>query len=575
MHYLARTAALSLLLIVFTSACTRSTEHDEAVTRPTWAEFAKATVAEYYRRNPERAVDAGLHEYDGQVRDMSIAANDAYVGWLRETRDAVLTYQDLSGIEAFERDYLLSAVNGEIFDYQTSGFIRNNPIFYASHIGTSVYTDREYAPLETRLAAFTGYIGGLPAFLETMQTNLQTPLPAPYVQIGYGILSGYATYLRDTVPGIFASVKDEALQSDLRIANDAAIAAVQQAADWLDDLRGTATNDYALGEARFLEMLRAKEGIDISIAELKAAGQRDLQANLAALRQACAEYSPDSDIPACVLKVEDDKPEGGAVEGARRQLPLLRKFVQDQQVVTIPGNEEAKVAEAPPHRRFNAAYIDIPGPFEAGLPSTYYIAPADPAWSAAEQRAYIPGKTVLLATSVHEVWPGHFLQFLHANRTQNNIGRYFSTYTFTEGWAHYTEQMMWDSGLGDGDPEVHIGQLLEALLRDVRFVSAIGLHTGGMTVAESRQMFLDDAFSDPGNAEQQSLRGTYDPGYLNYTLGKLMITKLRDDWVRDKGGREAWGQFHDSFLAYGSPPIPLVRKLMLGKDYSGDNALLP
>jgi uncharacterized protein (DUF885 family) len=575
MRYAIRTLALGSLLIIVAGACTRSAQ--EAVTSPAvpWAEFANATIAEYYRRNPETAVNAGLHEYDGQMSDMSIDANAEYVRWLRQTRGTVQAYGKLDGIDAFERDYLLSAIDGEIFDNATSGFMRNNPIFYANRIGTSVYTDREYAPLEVRLAAYTRYISQLPAFLKTMQTNLQTPLPAPYLQIGYGILSGYARYLRDTVPAIFAGVEDEAMQADFRAANAAAIDAVQTTADWLDGLRETANDDYALGEARFLEMLHAKEGVDISVAELKAAGERDLQANLAALEQACAEYAPDSTLRACVLKVQDDKPEGGAVAGARRQLPYLRKFVEDNKLVSIPGTEEALVEEAPPHRRFNAAYIDIPGPYESGLPSIYYIAPADPDWTADEQRAYVPGKAILLATSVHEVWPGHFLQFLHANRATNNVGRHFGTYTFVEGWAHYAEQMMWDAGLGNGDPEVRIGQLLEALLRNVRFLSAIGLHTEGMTVDESRQMFLDKAFTDSGNAEQQSLRGTYDPGYLNYTLGKLMINKLRSDWVRDRGGREAWGEFHDRFLSYGSPPIPLVRKEMLGKDYAGNKALLP
>ena len=181
----------------------------------------------------------------------------------------------------------------------------------------------------------------------------------------------------------------------------------------------------------------------------------------------------------------------------------------------------------------------------------------------------------LLGISVHEVWPGHYLQRLHSRRVENNIGRYFRTSAFSEGWAHYAEQMMCDAGLGKGDPEVRIGQLLNALKRNVRYLSAIGLHTGGMTLAESQQMFAEQAFLDVGNANQQALRGTYDPGYLNYTLGKLMINKLRDDWTASRGGRAAWRQFHDELLSYGSPPIPLLRAQMLGADYDGDRALLP
>jgi len=164
------------------------------------------------------------------------------------------------------------------------------------------------------------------------------------------------------------------------------------------------------------------------------------------------------------------------------------------------------------------------------------------------------------------VWPGHFLNFLHAKQAKSTFGRIFVGYAFAEGWAHYTEEMMWDAGLGDGDPETHIGQLTNALLRDVRYLSAIGLHTGGMTVDQSRQMFLEEAYQSEGSADQQAARGTYDPAYLNYTMGKLMIRKLREDWIADKGGRKAWKDFHDTFLSFGGPPIPMVRKAMMKED---------
>jgi len=182
------------------------------------------------------------------------------------------------------------------------------------------------------------------------------------------------------------------------------------------------------------------------------------------------------------------------------------------------------------------------------------------------QAAYIPGKDDLLFTSVHEVMPGHFLQFLHSNRSASLIGRLFVGYGFAEGWAHYTEEMMWDAGLGAGDPEVHIGQLSNALLRNCRFISAIGLHTGGMTLAQSKDLFMKECYQDEGNAEQQAARGTYDPAYLNYTMNKLMIRKLRDDWTASRGGRDAWKQFHDRFLSFGGPPVPLVRQAMMSED---------
>jgi hypothetical protein len=543
--------------------------------REPWGDFAEAAIAEYYDFNPEAAVDAGRHEYDGMPSNLSPASDREYLDWLDQAVAEAEAYDVLKGPESFERDYLVHALQGDRFWLRDTDFRQKNPVSYGRVLGFSVYVDREYAPPATRLEAYTTYIAELPEMLAQMRENLEPPLPAPYVDTAHGIFSGLAEYLEGTVPGLFAAVDDEELQAAFAAANDKAIAAVRETAEWLDGLKATATDDYALGETVFLAMLKETQGVDVTLAELKAAGEADLARNLAALDEACAAFAPKKSTADCVLQVQGNKPPEGAVAGARRQLPMLKQFLIEEDLVSIPGTEDALVGEAPPHRRFNAAYIDIPGPFESGLPSVYYIAPPDPEWTEEQQAAYVPGEADLLAISVHEVWPGHFLHYLHANRAENRVGPHFGTYTFSEGWAHYAEEMMIEAGLGEGDPEVHIGQLLNALLRNVRYLSAIGLHAEGMTVAESQAMFEEKAFQDFGNATQQAKRGTYDPGYLNYTLGKLMIMKLRDDWTAGRGGREAWKQFHDAFLDYGSPPIPLVREQMLGPDYAGDDALLP
>ena len=545
------------------------------VEKQPWEAFAANTITEYYSRNPELAVSVGLHEYDGQMSDFSLTAAEEYASWVDGIIAAAVSYEDLEGIEAFERDYMVNALRGELFWIRDSGFMINNPVSYAFALDFDIYIDREYAPLEERIVAYTKYVSQIPTALHTMQENLELPLPAPYVQTAHAIFAGMADYMENTVPGFFSAVEDAQLQRQFAAVNSVALRVVKQTATWLEEQQASATDDYALGEEKFLKMLSATQGVDISLADLKAAGELNLEQNLKQLKDACAEFAPGASTGDCVLKVQNRKPPEGAVGGATRQLPGLRKFLEDNDIVSIPGTEEALVAEAPPHKRSNSAYIDIPGPFESGLPSVYYIAPPDPSWSEEDQLAYIPGETDLLATSVHEVWPGHFLQFLHANRAENNVGQHFSSYSFVEGWAHYTEQMMIDAGLGDGDPEYRIGQLLNALLRNVRYLSAIGLHAEGMTVEDSQAIFEEQAFQDFGNASQQAFRGTYDPGYLNYTLGKLMINKLRDDWTVGRGGTEAWGRFHDQFLSFGSPPVPLIRKQMLDDGYGGDGALLP
>jgi uncharacterized protein (DUF885 family) len=333
---------------------------------------------------------------------------------------------------------------------------------------------------------------------------------------------------------------------------------------WLEAQRPTQTEDFALGAERFAEMLQATERVELPLDRLQQIGREDMARNVAALAEACAAFRPGATIPACTQAVRAHKPPGGAVAEASRQLGGLEAFVRQKDLVSIPGAERAEVRESPPYRRANTAYIDIPGPYETGQPSIYYIAPPNPSWNREEQQAYIPGETDLLFISVHEVWPGHFLQFLHANRAPSMLGRLFVGYAYAEGWAHYSEELMWEAGLGNGDPETHIGQLQNALLRDARFLSAIGLQSGTMTTAESERLFREEAFQDPGTARQQAARGTYDPAYLNYTLGKLMIRRLREDWTASRGGRAAWKAFHDTFLGFGGPPIPQVRNAMLG-----------
>jgi uncharacterized protein (DUF885 family) len=368
-------------------------------------------------------------------------------------------------------------------------------------------------------------------------------------------------------------VSDPDLQKQLTDANNAAAQAMSALKQTLEAERSKATDKFALGADLYAQMVAQTERVDLPVDQIEAAGKADLERNTAALKTECDTYAPKAPLAQCIAKVAAHKPKAGAVEAARAQLVMLKDFIVKNNVVSIPGPEEALVAEAPPYNRANAAFIQVPGPYDHGVASVYNIAPPDPKWSKAEQAAYVPSEATLLFTSVHEVWPGHFLQFLHSNANPSKLESLWVGYAYQEGWAHYCEEMMVERGLTKGDPEQHIGQITDALLRDVRLLSSIGLHTHGMTVAQSEKMFREQAFQDPGNARQQAARGTYDPAYLNYTLGKLMIRKLRTDWTAKHASAAAapaaddqslWHDFHDQFLSYGGPPIPLLRKELLG-----------
>jgi uncharacterized protein (DUF885 family) len=525
-----------------------------------------AFLAGYFQHYPVFAANAGKHEFDGRLPDFSAEGLKANADWLHAQRKSFTAFTDdeLDARGRFQRDYVLAVIDGQLFWLEDSGAPYKNPTFYTGDLSPSMYLTRPYAPLAQRMAAFVTYQEALPKALAQIKANLKLPLPASYIDVGVNSFAGFASFFRTDVPGIFAQVKDDALQARFKASNAAAIKASQELADWLKAQKPHATQDFALGADKFAKMLHATERVDLPLDQLKAIGESDLARNLASLKSACDKFAPGQSLKDCVAKESADKPVGGAVEGARAQLASLRQFIVDKDLVSIPGTEQAKAEEAPPFNRWNFAYIEIPGPYEKNLPSVYYIAPPDPTWSKADQAAYVPGKAALLFVSAHEVWPGHFLQFLHANRAHWKFGQLFVGYAFAEGWAHYAEEMMFDAGLDGATPEVHIGQLTNALLRDVRYLSAIGLHTGGMSMAQSEQMFRDKAFQDPGNARQQAARGTYDPAYLNYTMGKLMIMQLRQDWIAAHPGPNALKAFHDQFLSYGGPPIPLVRQQMLG-----------
>ena len=549
-----------------TPAAASSVHAADAGRNATLATDVDAFLAGYFQHYPVFAANAGKHEFDGRLPDFSAEGLKANADWLHAQRKsfAAFTDDELDARGRFQRDYVLAVIDGQLFWLEDSGAPYKNPTFYTGDLSPSMYLTRPYAPLAQRMAAFVTYQEALPKALAQIKANLKLPLPASYIDVGVNSFAGFASFFKTDVPGIFAQVKDDALQARFKASNAAAIKASQELADWLKAQKPHATQDFALGADKFAKMLHATERVDLPLDQLKAIGESDLARNLASLKSACDKFAPGQSLKDCVAKESADKPVGGAVEGARAQLASLRQFIVDKDLVSIPGTEQAKAEEAPPFNRWNFAYIEIPGPYENNLPSVYYIAPPDPTWSKADQAAYVPGKAALLFVSAHEVWPGHFLQFLHANRAHWKFGQLFVGYAFAEGWAHYTEEMMFDAGLDGATPEVHIGQLTNALLRDVRYLSAIGLHTGGMAVAQSEQMFRDKAFQDPGNARQQAARGTYDPAYLNYTMGKLMIMQLRKDWIAAHPGPNALKAFHDQFLSYGGPPIPLVRQQMLG-----------
>lgn len=555
---------LRLVAIVSSLALLAACQSTNGGGSSSWSRFQDDYIEGAFKHEPANAASQGRHEFDGVLPDWSSDGLKGSIDFYKSAIAKAEAFADLTDQERFERDYLIAVARKELFWRETADQPHTNPAFYMDALSPSMYTTRPYAPIETRLKAYIKYLNAVPQAAAQIRTNLKAPLSITFIDYGKASFGGLAEYYRGDGRKAFAEVTDAKLQAALTSASDDAAKAMSDLATWVEGQRKGARHTFQLGPERFAQMVRDTEMVDVPLAELERIGRADLKRNQRALKKACAAYAPRLSIKACADRAALDKPQGGPVAGARAQLAGLKAFVAEKDLVSIPGTEEAQVEEAPPFARQNFAYIDIPGPYESNLPSVYYIAPPDPAWPKKVRDAFVPGKDELLFVSVHEVWPGHFLNFLHAKRSPNQFGRIFVGYAFAEGWAHYTEEMMWDAGLNAGNHATHIGQLSNALRRDCRYLSAILMHTKGMSVDQSRRMFVRECYQDEGNARQQAARGTYDPAYLNYTLGKLLIRRMRDDWIATRGGRTAWKDFHDQFLSYGGPPVPLVRARMMG-----------
>jgi uncharacterized protein (DUF885 family) len=562
-----KTLALCGAVAAVLAACGENKPATPVAPAVDWAATVNEWIESDLKANPSFAFYEGREDYAGQLPNWSEAGLSAEIKRLHDWKSRVeaIDAAALTDPQKFERDYLLANIDGALFWREAADWPHKNPQFY--NLDPGVYLDRPYGDLAKRMKDYTLWASNVPKAAGEIKANLKGPMPRAYIDIGMNTFGPMSGFLKDDVPKVFKDAGDAAAQAEFKKQNDAAVAAFADLNKYLEGLRSTQVEEFAMGPDLFAKMIYANERVDTPLDELQAIGEADLKRNQAAIQEACKAFAPGKSIPECIAKEESHKPEGGDfVAYARKQLVDLKQFIIDHNVVTIPGEEQAMVKQSPPYNAQNGAYIDPSPPFAKTMPAFYNIAAPDPKWSKKEQADYIPGKANLLFTSVHEVWPGHFLQFLHSNRSESMFGKIYVGYAFAEGWAHYAEEMMWEEGLGNGDPETHIGQLTNATLRNVRFLSAIGMHTKGMTLAQSEKMFMEQGYQDKGTAKQQSARGAYDPAYLNYTMGKLMIRKLRADWCGAKGDADdkaCWKDFHDAFLAYGGPPIPLVRGAMM------------
>lgn len=521
----------------------------------------------YLAFRPSFAIDLGLHEYDGKVPDRTADAIAAEIARLHAAQTTFAGFDEtqLSKAAQVERQVVLTEIAKELFELETRRRPFRDPFFYLFKFSLNSYIARDYAPAPTRAAAMLKACEGAPTYYKQAATNLEANVPRAWLQLATMISGGTLDFLAGDAKRAWAALPDAELRGKLEACLDALAKEVAAFRDALKARMPTGTDEFRLGAESLLALLKQVEGLDVDVATLERIARADLERNRAALVAAAAQIDPKRDVAAVVAEVSADKPASDQVIAeATAQVAQLRQFNVDKNIVSLPRPDVVEVRASPPFMRGNFAAFSGAGQFErTPLPSFYYIAPPDPAWPIEQQRDYVMSRHDLLFTSAHEVYPGHFVQGMHQRASRSRMLQTFETYLASEGWAHYVEEMMWEQGLGNRDPRVHIGQLKNALLRNVRFVVALGYHAGTMTVQEATKLFVEQGFADPKNATQQAMRGTVDPMFLGYTLGKLIIMELRRDWMKANPQRSL-REFHDELLSFGEAPLAFTRRMMLG-----------
>ncbi len=515
---------------------------------------------------------SGIHQYDEMLEDFNQGRIDGRIEELREqsARLAALREQTLVAAEAIDAEILQQRIGAEIFELVEERAWEKNPMIYMGQPGEAIdaLIKRDFAPGRERIPAVVARMQGVPRLVDAMKANVQNP-PREFTELALRMAQGSGAFFKDTVPRWAAPFATVAEKGRVEKASLLAQLAMEDAALWLQrDLLPRSKGSFALGEQRFLKKLRLEEMIDLPMKELLATGEAALARDQSRFRAVAETFAPGASIASVMGLLANDHPsESELLPATRATLEKTRRFLVEKHLVTLPSNLRPTVTETPPFARNGAfASMDSPGAFETkATEAYYYVTPPERDWSAARRQQHLRlfNRPVLEMITIHEAFPGHFLHFLYAERFPTKTRKLVTTGSTVEGWAHYAEQMMIEEGYGAGDPRIELAQLSEALLRDCRFIAGIKLHTGDWTVKQAARFFVDQAGQEPANADEEAYRGTYNPTYLYYTMGKLMVYQLRKDFARERGANYTLKSFHDTFVRQGGIPLAMIRKIML------------
>jgi uncharacterized protein (DUF885 family) len=534
----------------------------------------------YFPTNPTTATTDGLHAYDGKLEDYSRAAVDASVKALQQwqTRVAAVDPASLSEYVRGDRELVLNNIHSTLLTLQTIRPWQKNPDTYSSGITNSAFTlmERKFAAPDVRLRALIAREQLMPAALAEARKNLNNP-PQIYTQIALQQLPGLVHFFQNDVPSAFTDATDAQLKKQFADSNAAVIKALQDYQAWLQsNVLPRSHGDFRIGAAAFRDKLKYDEMVSLPLDRLVAIDMANLRQNQQAFADVAKQLDP-SKTPQQVLgELASDYPaQDKILDTFRDTFSHLVAFINQKQIITIPSDVRPIVEETPPFMRATTfASMDTPGPYETVAKEAYFnVTLPESDWSKQRTQEFMAqfSYPVISTIATHEAYPGHYIQFLWMHHLDDRVRKLLGATTNVEGWAHYCEQMMLDEGLAQFEfpNDTHqqlllrLGQLQDALLRNARFVVGIKLHTGQMTMDQAIDFFVKEGYQSRAVGEVETKRGTSDPTYLYYTLGKLQIMKLRADLAAKQGKAFNLMQFHNTFMQQGFAPITIVRQAML------------
>jgi uncharacterized protein (DUF885 family) len=542
------------------------------------AEFGKLADRYYnelvFHFDPVQGTSAGFHQYDPLLPSGSRAEIESQIAALKKWQAEVARFdpRGLSAWTAADRELVASAIDGQLLSLESIRGWEKNPDGYSSGVTNSIFVimSRNYAPAVERLRSVIARERLIPRVFASARENLKNP-PQIYTEIALEQLPGLVSFFEKDVPLAFQQVKDVQLTGDFQRSNQAVIRALNDYGAWLkNDLLPRSHGDFRIGAENYRKKLLYDEMVDIPLDRLVAIGYENLRRNQAEFRRVAAQIDPKRTPQQVLEELEGDHPAGDKLLQAFRDvLGSLRSFIEQHHIVTIPSPVPPILEESPPFMRaLTTASMDTPGPYEKDKEAFFNVTLPDPRWPPKQQQEYLEdfSRGTIISTATHEAYPGHYVQFLWIQSLPTKVRKLSGSGSNAEGWAHYSEQMMLDEGYGGGDPKLRLGQLQDALLRNARYLAGIQMHTGKMTFAEAVDFFVKEGYQPKPIAEKEAKRGTSDPTYLVYTLGKLEILKLREDYKKLKGSQYSLGEFHDALMRQGAPPIKIVRRALLGND---------